>query len=115
VAGLKYPPKIAQSVLPIAPATNPVMGPKSIPKTHGRKANTRQCIAPGISGMGAVNRKPAPVTAEVTAMYAMAVNKSGLLIITDSCDISQSLLLSYYFRVDDINFENLQNHVYGII
>jgi hypothetical protein len=68
VAGLKYPPKRAQRVLPIAPDRNPIMGPKSMPKTHGRKASTLQCIAPGIRGIGAVRRKPTPVTAEVIAI-----------------------------------------------
>jgi hypothetical protein len=78
VAGLKYPPKSAQSVFPIAPDKNPTIGPKSIPKTHGKKARILQCIAPGINGIGAVRRKPTPVTADVIATYATAVNGSTL-------------------------------------
>ena len=78
VAGLKYPPRRAQSVFPRAPAKKPVTGPNNTPKTHGRKAKILQWIAPGINGIGAVSKKPTPVIAEVTTIYAMLLIGSGL-------------------------------------
>jgi hypothetical protein len=54
----------------MAPETNPIFGPKSMPKTQGRNASTLQWIAPGISGIGAVSKKPTPVIADVTAANA---------------------------------------------
>jgi len=83
VAALKYPPRIAHRVLPIAPERKPVFDPNSMPKTHGRKARILQWIAPGINGMGAVRRKPTPVIADAVATRVMILDEEYFFFIID--------------------------------